>query len=191
MAGHPATYDATAVDAWSPGGDVLLDLRRRRDRDERRGHHAFAEPGKYTVRFRVTDAVGNSSVRVARTKVIAAPAFAMFTLAKRRITLADKARIRIGLNVPAKVKLVLRSKQRHRVDGVLHRQKLVLKRELDAGTSTVVLKGSRLLADTWVRDRHRPHPRRRQRHGEEAAGRSRPADVGRRWGSRTPCARPG
>jgi hypothetical protein len=45
---------------------------------------------------------------------------------------------------------VLRSKQRTGSTGFLHRQKLVLKRELDAGTSTVVLKGSRLLADTWV-----------------------------------------
>ena len=50
----------------------------------------------------------------------------------------------------AKVKLVLRSRNRHRVHGVLHRQKLVVKRDLDAGGSTVVLKASRLLVDTWV-----------------------------------------
>ena len=182
VAGHPATYDATAVDAWSPVATYSWTFGDGATATSAAATHAFAEPGKYTVRFRVTDAVGNSSVRVARTKVIAAPAFTTFTLAKRRISLADKARIRIGLNVPAKVKLVLRSKQRHRVDGVLHRQKLVLKRELDAGTSTVVLKGSRLLADTWV---------------VTAVARTlgvdsnqvkkrlvvRPADAGRRWGT--------
>ena len=150
VAGHPATYDATAVDAWSPVATYSWTFGDGATATSATATHAFAEPGKYTVRFRVTDAVGNSTVRVARTKVIAAPAFTVFTLAKRRISLADKARIRIGLNVPAKVKLLLRSRQRHRVDGVLHRQKLVLKRELDAGASTVVLKGSRLLADTWV-----------------------------------------
>lgn len=150
VAGHPATYEAAAVDAWSPVATYSWRFGDGVTATSAATTHAFAAPGRYTVRFRVTDAVGNSSVRVARTKVIAAPAITTFTLAKRRITLADKARIRIGLNVPAKVKLVLRSKQRHRVDGVLHRQKLVVRRELDAGRSTVVLKGSRLLADTWV-----------------------------------------
>ena len=150
VAGHPATYDAAAVDAWSPVATYAWTFRDGVTATSAATTHVFAEPGKYTVRFRVTDAVGNSSVRVARTKVIPAPAITTFTLAKRQISLADKARIRIGLNVPAKVKLVLRSKQRHRVDGVLHRQKLVLKRELDAGRSTVVVKGSRLLADTWI-----------------------------------------
>ncbi|HET9999144.1 MAG TPA: PKD domain-containing protein [Nocardioides sp.] len=150
VAGHPATYEAAAVDAWSPVATYSWRFGDGVTATSAATTHAFAAPGRYTVRFRVTDAVGNSSVRVARTKVIAAPAITTFTLAKRRISLADKARIRIGLNVPAKVKLVLRSKQRHRVDGVLHRQKLVVRRELDAGRSTVVLKGSRLLADTWV-----------------------------------------
>jgi hypothetical protein len=150
VAGHPATYEATAVDAWSPVATYSWSFGDGATASSAAATHAFAKPGKYTVRFRVTDAVGNSSVRVARTKVIAAPRITTFTLARRRISLVDKARIRIGLNVPAKVRLVLRSKQRHRVDGVLHRQKLVLRRELDAGASTVVLKGSRLLADTWV-----------------------------------------
>jgi hypothetical protein len=150
VAGHPATYDATALDAWSPLAAYAWSFGDGSKATGPATTHAFAVPGKYTVRFTVTDAVGNSTVRVARTKVIAAPEITTYTLAKRRISLADKVRIRIGLNVPAKVKLVLRSKERHRVDGVLHRQKLVLRRELDAGRSTVVLKGSRLLADTWV-----------------------------------------
>jgi hypothetical protein len=87
---------------------------------------------------------------VSRTKVVEAPAITAFALAKRRVTLSEKVRIRLTLSVAAKVKLVLRSKNRHRVHGVLHRQKLVVKRDLDAGPSTVVLKASRLLADTWV-----------------------------------------
>ncbi len=150
VAGHAATFDAVAVDAWSPVATYSWTFGDGAMATSAGATHAFAKPGKYTVRFRVTDAVGNSTMRVARTKVIAAPEITSFKLAKRRISLADKARIRIGLNVPAKVKLVLRSKERHRVDGVLHRQKLVLRRELAAGGSTVVLKGSRLLADTWV-----------------------------------------
>ena len=91
------------MDAWSPVATYSWTFGDGATRRAPRATHAFAEPGKYTVRFRVTDAVGNSTVRVARTKVIAAPEITTFMLAKRRISLADKARIRIGLNVPAKV----------------------------------------------------------------------------------------
>ena len=91
-------------------------------------------------------------VRVARTKVIAAPAITTFTLAKRQISLADKARIRIGLNVAA----WWTSCEDHRI-GTGRRTSTAEarpERELDA-VITVVLKRSTLLADGG-RDR-RPH----------------------------------
>ncbi len=150
VAGHPATYQATAVDAWSTVSTYSWTFGDGSSATGPSTTHAYAEPGRYTVRFRVTDAVGNTTVRVSRTKVVEAPAITAFALAKRRVTLSEKVRIRLTLSVAAKVKLVLRSKNRHRVHGVLHRQKLVVKRDLDAGPSTVVLKASRLLADTWV-----------------------------------------
>ena len=150
VAGHPVTYQASAVDAWSPVRTYSWSFGDGSTAAGPATTHTYAEPGRYTCRLRVTDAVGNTTVRTARTKVIAAPAITSFVLARRQITLTDRARIRLTLNVPARVKLVLRSKNRHRVDGVLHRQKLVLKRDLDAGDSTVVVKASRLLADTWV-----------------------------------------
>jgi hypothetical protein len=150
VAGHPATYQATAVDAWSAVTTYAWSFGDGSTATGPSATHTYAEPGRYTLRFRVTDAVGNVSTRVVRTKVVAAPAITAFTLARRRVTLADKVRIGLTLTMAAKVKIVLRSKNRHRVHGVLHRQKLVLRRDLRAGRSTVVIKASRLLADTWV-----------------------------------------
>jgi hypothetical protein len=150
VAGHAVTYDATVVDTWSPVATYSWTFGDGSTATGSTTTHVFAEPGRYRLRFRVIDAVGNITTRTSRTKVIPAPAITGFALAERRIRLADRARIRLHLNVPAKVKLVLRSKNRHLVDGVLHRQKLVVKRDLDPGKSTVTLKASRLLADTWV-----------------------------------------
>jgi hypothetical protein len=150
VAGHPVTYRVVAVDAWSPVTSYSWSFGDGSTAVGPTGTHTYAEPGRYTLRLRVTDAVGNTSVRVARTRVSAAPAITDFALARRQITLTDRARISLTLNLPARVKLVLRSKNRHRVHGGLHRQKLVLRRDLGAGDSTVVVKASRLLADTWV-----------------------------------------
>jgi hypothetical protein len=138
------------VDAWSAVTTYAWSFGDGSTATGPSANHTYAEPGRYTLRFRVTDAVGNVSTRVVRTKVVAAPAITAFTLARRRVTLADKVRIGLTLTMAAKVKIVLRSKNRHRVHGVLHRQKLVLRRDLRAGRSTVVIKASRLLADTWV-----------------------------------------
>ncbi|MEO6512113.1 MAG: PKD domain-containing protein [Nocardioides sp.] len=150
IAGHPATFQATAVDAWSPVATYSWSFGDGTTAEGPTASHTYAAPGRYAVRFRVTDAVGNVTTRVARTKVGDAPSITGFTLLKHRITLSEKVRMRMTLNIPAKVKLVLRSKDRHRVHGVLHRQKLVLRRDLRAGRSTVVVKAARLLADTWV-----------------------------------------
>jgi hypothetical protein len=150
VAGHPVAYQASAVDAWSPVRTYSWSFGDGTTATGPEATHTYAEPGRYTCRLRVTDAAGNTSVRVARTKVVAAPSITGFALARRRITQTDRARIRLALNLPARVRLVLRSKNRHRVDGALHRQKLVLRRDLGAGRSTVVVKGSRLLPDTWV-----------------------------------------
>jgi hypothetical protein len=150
VAGQPVTYQALAVDAWSPVVTYSWTFGDGSTATGPASTHTYAEPGRYTCRLRVTDAAGNTSVRAARTKVSAAPAITSFALARRQIALTDRVRIRLALNIPARAKLVLRSKNRHRVHGELHRQKVVLRRDLDAGRATVVVKGSRLLADTWV-----------------------------------------
>jgi hypothetical protein len=150
VAGAPVSYQATVVDAWSPVATSSWTFGDGSTATGSTATHTYAEPGRYTLRFRATDAVGNTTVSITRTKVVLGPAITGFTLAQRRIGLADKARITLTLNLPAKVKLVLRSKNRHRVHGALHRQKLVLRRDLRTGRSTVVLKASRLLVDTWV-----------------------------------------
>jgi hypothetical protein len=150
VAGASASYQASAVDAWSAVSSYSWSFGDGTTATGPTATHTYAETGRYTLRLRVTDAAGNTTVKISRTKVVTGPAITDFRLVERRIARSDKLRMRLQLNVAAKVKLVLRSKNRHRVHGVLHRQKLVLRRDLDSGRSTVVIKGSRLLADTWV-----------------------------------------
>jgi hypothetical protein len=150
IAHRKVTFSASARDAWSPVATYTWSFSDGTTATGPTVTHAFAKRGTYAVKLTVVDGVGNGTTRVTSSKVLPRPRLTTFTLVDRRIRTTGKARLRIGLNLRAKVKIKLRSSQRHLVDGELHRVKILVKAERPAGLSTIVLDGSHLLPDTWV-----------------------------------------
>jgi hypothetical protein len=148
--GHPARYQATALDAWSTVASYSWSI----EGDTTTGPtatHVFHRLGRYHVTLTVTDSAGNVTKRVARTKVVPVVQITSFKLSDSRISTSEKTRLRLALSAAADVRIVLRSKSRHDVGAPLkHRIKILVKKHLPAGASVVTIKGSKLVPDTWV-----------------------------------------
>ena len=121
----------------------------------------------------MTDSVGNKTTRTATTTVSEAsapppppvaqqpPAITLFevkdpkiqALSRRAADAPAKTKLKLRLTSAADVRIVLRSKHRHLVDGKQKRVKVTLTRRLPAGRSSVTLKGRlatiKLLPDTY------------------------------------------
>jgi PKD repeat protein len=135
--------------------------------------HSYVAPGTYTVSLTVTDSVGNKTTRTATTTVSQAgapppppvsqkpPAITLFELKDPKIQglsrvaadAPDKTTLKVRLTSAADVRIVLRSKHRHLVDGKHRRVQVTLTRRLPAGRSSITLKGRlatiKLLPDTY------------------------------------------
>jgi PKD repeat protein len=150
VARRPVTYTSSAWDTWSGVASYTWSFGDGSTASGPVVDHTFKKRGTYAVTFKVTDGVGNTTTRTTSTKVVPRPVLTTFKLVDKQITTQDTTRLRIGLNLRAKVKVVLRSKHRLLVHGRLHRVKVILKATLPRGPSVLEVVGADLRPDTWV-----------------------------------------
>ena len=173
-AGKELSYFASATDVWSPVASYAWKFGDGASADTPAPSHSYIAPGTYTVSLTVTDTVGNKTTRTATTTVSEAsapppppvsqqpPAITLFELKDPKIQglsrVVDgtpaKTKLKVRLTRAADVRIVLRSKHRHLVDGKQKRIKVTLTRRLPAGRSSITMKG-RLATITLLPDTYR------------------------------------
>jgi hypothetical protein len=159
-AGLPVVMSAAATDTWSSVASYAWSFGDGSSATGSSVSHTYAGPGSETVTLTVTDTVGNTTTKTATlTLAPPTPAIGTFKLTHKTIqgtsrTLPTKTKLKVGLNTPATLKLVFKSKHRHRIHGRQKYVKAVLKVVLPAGVSRVTIKAkikkTVLLPDTYV-----------------------------------------
>jgi len=158
--GQALPFAASATDAWSAVPSYTWSFGDGSSGSGAAPTHTYAAPGTYAVTLAVTDAVGNTSTRTSSTTVTAAPvppptplakpALTTFRLADQKIATDEKTKLKVRLSAPATLKIVLKSKHRHVVNGKRKYIRVVLKKSLPAGVSKVTIKGKALRPDGYV-----------------------------------------
>ena len=144
------SYSATAADAWSAVASYSWSFGDGTTATGPSVTHAYADPGTYAVTLTVADAVGNTTTRSSPTAVaLTAPGWTTFKLSKKKIATDQKTKLKVGLTKAATVKVVLKSKHKHLVNGKKKYLKVVIRKRLPAGLSKVTVQGKKLVPDTW------------------------------------------
>ena len=168
--GQGLNYSASATDDWSSVASYSWAFGDGTSATGPWVTHAYTSAGTYAVTLTVTDAVGNTTTRTAPLMVsataqappapLAPPELTVFKLADPKIkafsrvaSVPAKTKLKIGLTATAQVRLVVRSKHRHRVDGEMRFVKVTLTRTRPAGPSAITLRNRlatiKLPADTY------------------------------------------
>jgi hypothetical protein len=143
FAGTAKLFGAQVVDVWSAVASRAWSFGDGKSATGASVKHTYAKPGKYIVTVTATDSVGNVSSRKVTVTVLAPkPVIRVFALTDRSIRKSGATTLKVKLNTKATLKLVLK--------GRAHGQRLVLKKKLPKGLSTIAISGRALRPDTYV-----------------------------------------
>jgi PKD repeat protein len=145
--GKSAAYTAAALDTWSPVSSYVWGFGDGKTATGPSVTHVFAKPGTYPVTLTVSDAVGNTTTLTATTKVSwPMPVIKVLKLRDDTIALGARTKLKVRLNTPAVLRLVLKGKR--------HDIRVVIRKKLPQGTSRITVKtayGKKLLVpDLYV-----------------------------------------
>jgi PKD repeat protein len=170
-AGQAMSFAATASDHWSAIASYAWSFGDGGTASGAAVSHTYAAAGTYPVTLSITDEVGNSTMRTATAVVaVAVPVIETFKLTRRTIQVtgrnseghgaqldhmvATRTKLKVRLNTSAVVKLVIKSKHPHLIQGQRKRIRVVLRKQLSAGVSRITIKakvkGVKLRPDTYV-----------------------------------------
>lgn len=162
-AGKPSTFSALAHDVWSPIASYAWTFGDGGTASGASVAHTYQAEGRYTASLTVTDGVGNVTTRSTRVEVqrplLLAPRITRFDLSRHSIRALGRAvprrtELKVRLTTGATVKVVFKSKHKHRSGGVRHHHRVVMKRRLPPGRSSIIIKarvgGRELREDTYV-----------------------------------------
>ena len=157
------SFSALAHDVWSPIVSYAWSFGDGGSSSGASAVHTYPTEGRYPVSLTVTDGAGNVTTRSTSIDVghrlIAAPRITRFELTRPSIRALGRAvpkrtELKVRLTTEATLKVVFKSTHKHRSNGVRRYHRVVMRRSLPAGRSTLIIKGrigGRVLhADTYI-----------------------------------------
>jgi hypothetical protein len=146
----PTTFSATARDVWSAVASYAWSFGDGGTATGASPAHTYAAPGIYRIKLRVEDSHGNATKATANITVKQArPVITKFALSKPRIRRTGRTQLKVGAVDAASLRVVLKSKHRHRVHGRSRYVRLVLIGQLKPGLNRITISGSQLLPDAY------------------------------------------